>query len=173
MTRPTFVSDCMNIVRAIPKFLIHFLATSKSGTKGDRIGYSGQGVKFWIVPQQTGQLVAMALYQLHAIRDQSRYAPSQWEMSLPCNDVSHWLGAYLDGSLLCPTLVVPTEIMQCGYRWPWLSISGCVLILGVCLAARQQVLYTENTCRWTSHLITSFVSTWNAYWATNQKYLAQ
>ena len=33
------------------------------------------------------------------IRDPSRYAPSQWETSLHCNDVSHWLGAYLDWSL--------------------------------------------------------------------------
>ena len=33
-------------------------------------------------------------------RDQSRYAPSQWEMSLQCNDISHWLGEYLDWSLL-------------------------------------------------------------------------
>ena len=29
----------------------------------------------------------------------SRYAPSQWEMSLQCNNISHWLGAYLDWSL--------------------------------------------------------------------------
>ena len=34
-----------------------------------------------------------------AFRDQSRYASSQWETSLQCNDVSHWLGAYLDWSL--------------------------------------------------------------------------
>ena len=33
-------------------------------------------------------------------RDQSRYAPSQWETSLQCKDVSHWLGAYLDWSQL-------------------------------------------------------------------------
>ena len=32
-------------------------------------------------------------------RDQSRYVPSQWETSLHCNDVSHWLGTYLDRSL--------------------------------------------------------------------------
>ena len=31
--------------------------------------------------------------------NQARYAPSQWEMSLQCNDISHWLGAYLDWSL--------------------------------------------------------------------------
>ena len=34
-------------------------------------------------------------------RDQSRYVPSQWEMLLHCNDISHWLGAYLDWSLNC------------------------------------------------------------------------
>ena len=27
-----------------------------------------------------------------------RDQPSQWEMSLQCNDISHWLGAYLDRS---------------------------------------------------------------------------
>ena len=32
-------------------------------------------------------------------RDQSEYAPSQWETSLHCNDGSHGLGAYLDWSL--------------------------------------------------------------------------
>ena len=35
----------------------------------------------------------------HCGRDQSRYASGQWETSLQCNDVSHWLGAYLDWSL--------------------------------------------------------------------------
>ena len=34
----------------------------------------------------------------------SRFAPSQWETALLCNDVSHWLGASLDSALqiLCP-----------------------------------------------------------------------
>ena len=31
---------------------------------------------------------------------ESRYAPSQWDSSLRCNNVSHWLGTYLDWSLL-------------------------------------------------------------------------
>ena len=38
--------------------------------------------------------------------DQSRYAPSQWETLLQCNDVSHWLGAYLDWSLLSEKLTL-------------------------------------------------------------------
>ena len=52
--------------------------------------------------------VAMKLWVLQSIwsastdylcRDQSKYASSQWETLLHCNDVSHWLVAYLDWSL--------------------------------------------------------------------------
>ena len=32
-------------------------------------------------------------------RDHSLYAPSQWEMTLHCNVISHWLGAYMKWSL--------------------------------------------------------------------------
>ena len=39
------------------------------------------------------------IFSLHC-RDQSKYTPRQWEMSLQCNDVFHWLGAYLDWSLI-------------------------------------------------------------------------
>ena len=33
------------------------------------------------------------------IRADSRFAPSQWEMLLLCNDVSHWLGTSLESTL--------------------------------------------------------------------------
>ena len=32
-------------------------------------------------------------------RADSRFAPSQWEMALLCNDISHWLGANLESAL--------------------------------------------------------------------------
>ena len=32
-------------------------------------------------------------------RAYSRFAPSQWEMALLCNDISHWLGAILESAL--------------------------------------------------------------------------
>ena len=32
-------------------------------------------------------------------RADSRFAPSQWETALLCNDVSHWLGASLESAL--------------------------------------------------------------------------
>ena len=33
-------------------------------------------------------------------RADTRFAPNQWETALLCNDVSHWLGAYLEWALL-------------------------------------------------------------------------
>ena len=33
-------------------------------------------------------------------RADSRFAPSQWETTLLCNDVSHWLGASLESTLI-------------------------------------------------------------------------
>ena len=36
-------------------------------------------------------------------RADSRFAPSQWETALLCNDVTHWLGACLESALVqCP-----------------------------------------------------------------------
>ena len=35
----------------------------------------------------------------HIMTGISLRVPSQWETSLQCNDVTHWLGAHLDGSL--------------------------------------------------------------------------
>ena len=48
-------------------------------------------------------------------RDQSRYAPSQWEMSLHCNDISHWLGPYLDWSLVHELTVQILKISLCSF----------------------------------------------------------
>ena len=43
-------------------------------------------------------------------RDDSRFAPSQWETALLCNEVSHWLGASLESALL---------------HWWYPSLYGC------------------------------------------------
>ena len=49
--------------------------------------------KIFVIPLQ------MSLCMQYCSRDQSRSVPSQWETLLHCNDVSHWLGAYIDWSL--------------------------------------------------------------------------
>ena len=40
-------------------------------------------------------------YVFKQCRADSRFALSQWEMALLCNDVSHWLGANLESALQC------------------------------------------------------------------------
>ena len=40
---------------------------------------------------------------LSIYRADSRFAPSQWETALLCNDVSHWLGASLESALYIHT----------------------------------------------------------------------
>ena len=47
-------------------------------------------------------LSEVVLWDLHLrCRDQSMNAPSQWETTLQCNVISHWLGAYTKWSLRC------------------------------------------------------------------------
>ena len=41
-----------------------------------------------------------AIQERSLSRADSRFAPSQWETALLCNDVSHWLGANLELALL-------------------------------------------------------------------------
>ena len=41
----------------------------------------------------------ISTYSSTDIRDHFAYAPSQWEMMLHCNVISHWLGAYTKWSL--------------------------------------------------------------------------
>ena len=36
---------------------------------------------------------------MYSVRADSRFAPSQWETALLCNDVSHWLGTNLESAL--------------------------------------------------------------------------
>ena len=46
-------------------------------------------------------------------KDDSRFAPSQWETVLLCNDVSHWLGASLESTLLLNQI---TDSLNVGLR---------------------------------------------------------
>ena len=59
----------------------------------------------WVLPNKQYR-PAKPLSHLHRLvpywcRADSRFVPSQWEMALLCNDVSHWLGASLESALWC------------------------------------------------------------------------
>ena len=78
-----------------------------------------------------------SVVQYNKIWDQSRYAPSQLETLLHCNDICHWLGAYLDWSL--QDIAYTTAIIQKLHKLesvltndtPFLALTG-ELWWGVC-----------------------------------------
>ena len=55
----------------------------------------------WIVDVYTGQLTPVTCCHMgfYNIRAGSRFALSQWETALFCNDVSHWLSVSLESAL--------------------------------------------------------------------------
>ena len=58
------------------------------------IGWSGSGTLNLMFQRDS-----LGHWLIGLSREQSRYAPSQWEMALQCDNVSHWLSTFLDWSL--------------------------------------------------------------------------
>ena len=52
---------------------------------------------------------------MHTARAHCRFAPSQWETALLCNDVSHWLGASLESALTASRLDAIKESEMCNH----------------------------------------------------------
>ena len=55
--------------------------------------------RWWPGESVMWKVLSCDVTMLQIIRDQPRFAPSQWETLLQCKDVSHWLGPYRDSSL--------------------------------------------------------------------------
>ena len=62
-----------------------------------------------------GMLGSIPVAGTDAYRDLFVHAPSQWETTLHCNVVSHWLGAYTKWSLLCKD--PPASLLQTAPGW--------------------------------------------------------
>ena len=74
------------------------------------------------------------------LRANSRFAPSQWETALLCNDVSHWLGASLESALYShdPTSVAfesPYGIIYINIFFDNIYFFKCTYFLIVCKMA--------------------------------------
>ena len=54
----------------------------------------------------------------------SMYAPSQWEMALQCNAISHWLGAYTEWSLFLSVRSLAFRAVSLVHRSPCMVNSG-------------------------------------------------
>ena len=59
-------------------------------------------------------------HTLIAYRADSRFAPSQWETALLCNDVSHWLSASLESALSLYSSVMFGGDSLFSYHWQYL-----------------------------------------------------
>ena len=63
----------------------------------------------------------------------SRFAPSQWEAALLCNDVSHWLAANLESALSLDynnsTISCPLQDSLLAPSWPcWIPVTATRLL---------------------------------------------
>ena len=64
-------------------------------------------------------------------RDNFVNAPSQWDMTLYCNVVSHWLGAYTKWSL--HLMVVPLIVRYGAYVVSLICVLHCVAVFSIIL----------------------------------------
>ena len=80
--------------------------------------------------------------------DQSRYAASQWETSLQCNDVSHWLSAYLNWSLFI-IVGVGHETMLCAADLAMFLLSWAHFLIcshAIIARYRQDIIEMPASC---------------------------
>ena len=75
----------------------------------------------------------------------SKFAPSQWETALLCKDVSHWLGASLESTLIYNLCVVCSQ--NVGNHWhimeDWCCYSVC--LVPVCSAQCNGSLWPKSS----------------------------
>ena len=90
--------------------LARAIGCSRWMPRGEKTFVLNGPVGNWWIPQFSMRFQSSVSYQvagwqvvvlcIYIIRANSRFAPSQWEMALLCNDVSHWLGANLQSTLI-------------------------------------------------------------------------
>ena len=72
----------------------------------------------------------------HVYRADSRFTPSQWEMALLCNNVSHWLGTNLE-SVLCLR-------SRCRDRDYQTTLTHCGRVTHICVGDLTTIIGSDN-----------------------------
>ena len=70
----------------------------------------------WPQSHQQTRYVSTSSCHYGTYRADPRFAPSQWETALLCNDVSHWLGASLESTLYLPVTSIQRRRHRQGAR---------------------------------------------------------
>ena len=106
------------------------------------ISYTGKMTSLYWIGAQNGLYIIKCeqfitkwvLWSLWGRAD-SRFAPSQWETALLCNDVSHWLGASLESALLRDSVMLYCKYFECNRKYDiWFIIADRKCVLMVCTA---------------------------------------
>ena len=79
----------------------------------------------------------------------SRFAPSQWETALLCNDVSHWLHASLESTLL------QRIVISCKYTFQKMGRQNASSLLYPHTNVLEAQLNTESGTKWKVFLATT------------------
>ena len=70
----------------------------------------------------SGYILLISYYIYIYARADSRFAPSQWETALLCNDVSHWLGVGLESAMYAeyiPHFLIYYTLSLIARKGPW------------------------------------------------------
>ena len=118
-------------------------------------------------------------------RDQSRYVPSQWETSLQCNDVSYWLGANLDWSLIWMAYQFTTRRHSNGYAisaplvaltvahvtmtWWRHQMEIFSALLAICAGNSTVPVISPHKGQWRAALMLSLICAWLNGWVNNRE----
>ena len=94
-----------------------------------------------------------------SLESASRFAPSQWETALFCNDVAHWLGASLESARFSPS------------QWERALLPGKHTVLGLYSETQQGlILLTNLHWRFLSWSKKTFFCGPNSYHAISTKF---
>ena len=70
-------------------------------------------MRCWIIISWRGEIKGQFAWWHH--RANSSFVPSQWEMALLCNNISHWLGTSLESTLTSQFAIIEGNLLvTCG-----------------------------------------------------------
>ena len=123
------------------------------------ISYTGKTASlYWIATLKT--IAHWLKPNMTHFRADSRFAPSQWEMALLCNGVSHWLGASLESALhLWHELATEHSYI---YKYIYISM--------LCYQPQQLAALIDRAAR---HLLQNISSQLESHMAEAYKYTTQ
>ena len=104
---------------------------------------------------------------IRTLRTYSKFAPSQWEMALLCNAISHWLGANLESALTLES-ILPWNIYSVKYSSKTVCNSSTISLNHTEVCDRQFTSGKLNkSMTYIQRLLVAFACAFNRLWVDN------